>query len=33
VAGVLLRSSAGLTPATRALVEAIERFARRIGTN
>jgi DNA-binding transcriptional LysR family regulator len=33
VAGVLLRSSTGLTPATRALVEAIERFGRRIGTN
>lgn len=33
VAGVLLRSSAGSTPAIRALVEAIERFAQQIGTN
>jgi LysR family transcriptional regulator of gallate degradation len=32
-AGILYRSSAGITPATRALIEAIKRLARELGAN
>jgi hypothetical protein len=32
-AGILFRSSAGVMPATRAMIAALERFAREIGDN